>query len=61
MCPNDLVQTNCMQNISVKELKDAVRLLRWGKKEENGLYSNHFKYDSERLFVSLTPLFNNML
>ena len=61
VCPNDLVQTNCKQNITVKELKDAVGMLKWGKKEENGLYSNHFKYGSERLFVLLTLLFNSML
>ena len=61
VCPNDLVQTNHKQNITVKELKDAVEMLKLGKKEENGLYSNHFKYGSERLFVLLTLLFNSML
>ena len=61
MCPNDLVQTNQKQNITVKEIKDAVKMLKLGKKEENGLYSNHFIYGSERLFVLLTLLFNSML
>ena len=28
VCPNDLVQTNCKQNITVKELKDAVGMLK---------------------------------
>ena len=36
-------------------------MLKFGKKEENGLFSNHFKYGSERLFVLITLLFNSML
>ena len=61
VCLNDLVQINHNQTITVKELKGAVEMLKLGKKEENGLYSNHFKYGSERLFVLLTLLFNSML
>ena len=61
VCPNDLVQPTYKQTITVKELKDAVEMLKLGKKEENGLYSNHFKYGSERLFILLTLLFNSML
>ena len=60
-CPNGLVQLNKRHSITVKELKDAVDMLKLGKKEENGLYSNHFKYGSERLFILLTLLFNSML
>ena len=60
-CPNGLVQSNNRHSINVKELKDAVDKLKLGKKEENGLYSNHFKYGSERLFILLTLLFNSML
>ena len=60
-CPNGLVQSNHRQSITVKELKDAVVMLKLGKKEENRLYSNHFKYGSERLFILLTLLFNSML
>ena len=60
-CTNSLVQSNPRQSISVKELKDAMLMLKLGKKEENGLYSNHFKYGSERLFILITLLFNSML
>ena len=60
-CPNNQVQLIPRQSISVKELKDAVMNLKLGKKEENGLYSNHFKYGSERLFILITLLFNSML
>ena len=61
VCPNGLVQSDYTHSITVKELKDAVGMLKLGKKEENGLYSNHFKYGSERLFILLTLLFNSML
>ena len=61
VCPNGIVQADHTHSITVKELKDAVDMLKLGKKEENGLYSNHFKYGSERLFILLTLLFNSML
>ena len=60
-CPNGLVQPNNRHSITVKELKEAIDMLKLGKKEENGLYSNHFKYGSERLFILLTLLFNSIL
>ena len=60
-CPNSSIQSNHAHSITVKEVKDAAMQLKLGKKEENGLYSNHFKYGSERLFIILTLLFNSML
>ena len=57
-CPTN---ANHVHNISVKEVKDAVALLKSGKKEENCLYSDHFKAGSHRLIVILTLLFNSML
>ena len=47
--------------ISVQEVKDALSKLKLGKKEENGLFSNHFIYGSDRLIVMITLLFNSML
>ena len=58
VCPNCLVQSNNRHSITVKELKHAVVMLKLGKKEENGLYSNHFKYGSERLLILFIYLFN---
>ena len=60
-CPNRPTQSIHSHSITVKEVKEAAMLLKLGKKEENGLYSNHFKYGSDRLFVVLTLLFNSML
>ena len=57
-CPTS---TNHVHNISVKEVKDAINLLKSGKKEENCLYSDHFKAGSHRLIVTITLLFNCML
>ena len=37
--------------ITVKQVKDAIDYLKSDKKEENGLYSNHFKYGTERLCI----------
>ena len=47
--------------ISVQQVKDALFKLKLGKKEENGLFSNHFIYGSDRLIVMITLLFNSML
>ena len=47
--------------ITVQEVKEAISKLKQGKKEENGLYSNHFKLGTERLFVMITLLFNCIL
>ena len=42
-------------------MKDAISKLKLGKKEENGLFSNHFIYGSDKLIVMITLLFNSML
>ena len=47
--------------IKIQEVKDAIYKLKQGKKEENGLFSNHFKFGTERLFVMITLLFNCIL
>ena len=52
---------NHMNIITVNQVKVAINMLKTGKKEENGLFSNHFKYGSERLVVVLTLLFNCIL
>ena len=52
--------TNSSHTISVKQVKDALFKLKLGKKEENGLFSNHFIYGSDRLIVMITLLFNSM-
>ena len=53
--------SNHIQNISVQNVKDGINKLKLGKKEENGLYSNHFIYGSDRLLVVISLLFNSML
>ena len=60
-CPDSHIQSNHAHSITVKEVKEAAMMLKLGKKEENGLFSNHFKYGSERLYIILTLLFNSML
>ena len=54
-------RVNHSHTISVQEVKDALVNLKLGKKEENGLFSNHFIYGSNRLIVMITLLFNSML
>ena len=49
------------KTISVQEVKDAIQKLKLGKKEENGLSTNHFVYGPDRLVVIITLLFNSML
>ena len=53
--------SNQIQNISVQNVKDGINKLKLGKKEENGLFSNHFIYGSDRLLVVISLLFNSML
>ena len=52
---------NHSHSISVKVIKDALSKLKLGKKEENGLFTNHLIYGSDRLIVMITLLFNSML
>ena len=56
---NDI--SNKTPSISLQEVKNAILELKQGKKEENGLYSNHFINGTDRLFVLITLLFNCML
>ena len=61
---NGHIENKCANHshtISVKAIKDALSMLKLGKKEENGLFSNHFIYGSDRLIVMITLLFNSML
>ena len=53
--------SNKTPSISLQEVKNAMLELKQGKKEENGLYSNHFINGTDRLFVLITLLFNCML
>ena len=57
-CP---ISSKHVHTITVYEVKEATRLLKSGKMEENCLYSDHFKAGSDRLFVILTLMFNCML
>ena len=50
-----------VKTISVQEVKDAIGKLKLGKKEENGLFTNHLVYGSDRLIVLITLLFNCLL
>lgn len=54
-------ERNHNQYITVNDIKKAISQLKSGKKEENGLSSNHFKIGSERLFIVISLLFNSML
>ena len=47
--------------ITVQEVNDAIHQVKFGKKEENDLYSNHFNYGTQRLYVMITLLYNCML
>ena len=47
-------------SITVQNIKNAICQLKLGKKEENGLFSNHFIYGSDRLIVVIALLFNSM-
>ena len=59
--PNIKDISNKTPSISLQEVKNAMLELKQGKKEENGLYSNHFINGMDRLFVLITLLFNCML
>merc|ERR1739840_1626 len=60
-CNENGVTSDHTHTITVQEVKDAICQLKQGKKEENGLYSNHFKYGTQRLYIMITLLFNCML
>ena len=59
-----LIDTGCtkhIHNITIQNVKEAISKLKLGKKEENGLFSNHFIYGSDRLIVVIAILFSSML
>ena len=60
-CNNNHEMTDHKHTINVNEIKAAVDMLKYGKKEENGLNTNHIKYGTDRLFVIIALLFNCML
>ena len=67
---NSRIDTGCTNNdnipnhphsITISEVNDAIIMLKHGKKEENGLFSNHFKHGTNKLVTIITMLFNCML
>ena len=54
---------NCHQQhgIDIDDLKKYVNCMKHGKKEENGIFSNHIIYGTEKLFKALILLYNGML
>ena len=65
---NSCIENECQNkinsskhNITIGEVRDAIHKLKQGKKEENGLFSNHFKNGSDRLIIMITLLFNSMI
>ena len=60
-CSDKHKSKNHSYTINVKEVMNAIDALKQGKKEENGLYSNHFKHGTHRLTIILTLFFNCML
>ena len=47
--------------ITVKEIKNAINMLKNNKKEENGLNTNHLIHGTDRLYIIVSMLFNCML
>ena len=60
-CKDDLIAKYHSHTITLKNVEDAIDSLKHGKKEENGLYSNHFKHGTKRLMIVLALFFNSML
>ena len=60
-CHDNLNSKYHSHTITVKDVEDAIDALKQGKKEENGLYSNHFKHGTKRLKILLSLFFNCML
>ena len=60
-CQNNANRPNHPHTITVTDVKNAIINLKQSKKEENGLFSNHFKYGTNKLVVIITMLFNCML
>ena len=60
-CASNAEMSDHNHSITVAEVKAAVDLLKYDKKEENGLNTNHLKYGTDRLYVIIALLFNCML
>ena len=60
-CPNKANSLNPSHTIMITEVREAINKLKHGKKEENGLFSNHFKLATDKLVSMITLLFNCML
>ena len=60
-CLNNLEYNHHRHTIHVKEVANAIDELKQGKKEENGLYSNHFKHGTHRLSIILALLLKCMM
>ena len=60
-CSGNLESQHHNHTIKVNEVRNAIDALKQGKKEENGLYSNHFKHGTERLNIILALFFNCIL
>ena len=60
-CASKPEQSDHSHQITIKNVKDAIGILKNDKKEENGLNSNHLKHAPDRLIVIITLLFNCML
>ena len=60
-CSSNSEMNDHKHTITVKDVKVAVDMLKYGKKEENGLNTNHIKHGTNRLFVIIALLFNCML
>ena len=50
-----------LHNLSVNDLKTAIDDLKYDKKDETGLWTNHLKNGTSKLNIILTMLFNTML
>ena len=60
-CNNNIKAKDHSHTITMKNVEEVIGALKHGKKEENGLYSNHFKHGTKRLMIILALFFNSML
>ena len=60
-CNSKYEMTDHKHTFNVREIQEAVDMLKNGKKEENGLNTNHIKHGTNRLFIIISLLFNCML
>ena len=61
ICNSNYEMTDHKHTINIRDIQDAVDMLKYGKKEENGLNTNHIKHGTNRLFIIISLLFNCML